>query len=297
MGWELVKKPTRTESISASAQECLTATAILASAGWTRGTTHGVKAHLTTPYMSIGGAVKNGARDWRQIMHQTKVKAFSLFELLVAILIVAILAAILFPVFLKAKEAAKKTGCLQNLRQIGIAHILYSSDHDGWYPPYATTTARGGEGRPWIKGDPEALKKCLIAYKVDEGQFWCPLDPYKGDNKVIGYSESAGVHRNSFMSYQHHWVLTSSPSSFGSVDGAFRFNPDVFPERIRESVFGGGQVTYFHDFTWVKEYKQPSGDPLQASPHRDRANYLTPDGSVHYLNVDQPETVPLPQPK
>ncbi|MDQ2987319.1 MAG: type II secretion system GspH family protein [Armatimonadota bacterium] len=229
------------------------------------------------------------------IKGKVRVRAFSLFELLAAILIVAILMAILLAVFLKAKGAAKQTGCLQNLRQIGAAHILYSIDHDGWYPPYATTTARGRkEGLPWIKGDPEALKKCLMAYKVDEAQFWCPLDPYKGDEKVIGYFESAGVHRNSFMSYQHHWVLTSSPSSFGTVDGAFRFNPDVFPERIREGVFGSGKVTYFHDFTWVKEYKHPSGDPLQASPHKERANFLATDGSVHFLNVDQPETVPLP---
>jgi prepilin-type N-terminal cleavage/methylation domain-containing protein/prepilin-type processing-associated H-X9-DG protein len=57
-------------------------------------------------------------------------KAFTLIELLVVIAIIAILAAILFPVFAQAKEAAKKTGCLSNLKQIGLGWIMYNGDHD-----------------------------------------------------------------------------------------------------------------------------------------------------------------------
>lgn len=57
-------------------------------------------------------------------------KAFTLIELLVVIAIIAILAAILFPVFAQAKEAAKKTSCLSNLKNIVTAALMYSNDYD-----------------------------------------------------------------------------------------------------------------------------------------------------------------------
>jgi prepilin-type N-terminal cleavage/methylation domain-containing protein/prepilin-type processing-associated H-X9-DG protein len=61
-------------------------------------------------------------------------RAFTLVELLVVVGILAMLAAILFPVFAQAKEAAKRTECLSNVRQLSAAMLMYLDDHDGAYP-------------------------------------------------------------------------------------------------------------------------------------------------------------------
>ncbi len=61
-------------------------------------------------------------------------KGFTLIELLVVIAIIAILAAILFPVFAKAREKARQTSCLSNLKQLGLATMMYTQDWDETYP-------------------------------------------------------------------------------------------------------------------------------------------------------------------
>jgi prepilin-type N-terminal cleavage/methylation domain-containing protein len=73
-------------------------------------------------------------------------KAFTLIELLVVIAIIAILAAILFPVFAQAKLAAKKTQCLSNEKNIGLGMLLYSGDYDDRYVQQAILTGPFGPG-------------------------------------------------------------------------------------------------------------------------------------------------------
>ena len=72
-----------------------------------------------------------------------KRKGFTLIELLVVIAIIAILAAILFPVFGRAREKARQSSCLSNMKQIGTAMIMYCQDYDENYP-LGETCQQGG---------------------------------------------------------------------------------------------------------------------------------------------------------
>jgi prepilin-type N-terminal cleavage/methylation domain-containing protein len=104
-----------------------------------------------------------------------KRNGFTLIELLVVIAIIAILAAILFPVFAQAREKARMTGCLSNTKQIGLAHNMYIQDYDEtfvWNP-----WPGGPGGAPWC-GNPDQPNLiwtgALMPYVKNKGLFQCP---------------------------------------------------------------------------------------------------------------------------
>jgi len=109
--------------------------------------------------------------------------AFTLIELLVVIAIIAILAAILFPVFAQAREKARETTCLSNMKQIGLALRMYSQDYDetlfasGQLPSHRSTAGDGSNIQRLISGGTIWF---LNPYTKNEGIFRCPSDV--GDN-------------------------------------------------------------------------------------------------------------------
>lgn len=88
---------------------------------------------------------------------------FTLIELLVVIAIIAILAAILFPVFARARESARRTNCVSNLSQLSKASLMYASDYDEALPVGAT------QGNPLLN-----VVSGLYPYVKSQTVFYCP---------------------------------------------------------------------------------------------------------------------------
>src|SRR5579862_923428 len=100
---------------------------------------------------------------------KSAVQAFTLIELLVVIAIIAILAAILFPVFSQAKEQAKKTACLSNMKQLGLATEMYNQDNDDYYAQSKQT-----DGQPDVDDADGSIEN------PDNGSVFAKILPYTG---------------------------------------------------------------------------------------------------------------------
>jgi len=125
-------------------------------------------------------------------------RGFTLIELLVVIAIIAILAAILFPVFAKAREKARQTSCLSNLKQIATATLMYAQDYDETMPRYYHATPINFTAQtslqPYMKN--EQLWVCpsgsaLFHYYWDSGWVGAPAE-IKGS---YGYNQ----HLNAYI--------------------------------------------------------------------------------------------------
>lgn len=95
---------------------------------------------------------------------------FTLIELLVVIAIIAILAAILFPVFARARENARRASCLSNLKQIGLGVIQYTQDYDEIYPPRRNTP-------PGADTQLYSWRTLIYPYVKSTQLFACPSNP------------------------------------------------------------------------------------------------------------------------
>jgi prepilin-type N-terminal cleavage/methylation domain-containing protein len=166
-----------------------------------------------------------------------KTRAFTLIELLVVIAIIAILAAILFPVFAQAKVAAKKTSSLSNVKQQMLGMIMYTGDYDDTIPQ----AEYGNNGAPQISGPLVQWYAAIYPYVksgrkittlgVDQnfgsdGIFKSPMYP-KNPNNAAGFEQSGGQSYGvndalAPKNYTETWMDPQAPRNssvgFGQID-------------------------------------------------------------------------------
>ncbi len=155
-------------------------------------------------------------------------KGFTLIELLVVIAIIAILAAILFPVFAKARDKARQASCLSNLKQIGLATHLYAQDYDEYFPTGSFVDASNIN----VSGRIYTLANTLPAGGgapnfYDAGPFVAVLHPYIA-NGQIWFDPSVAKNPGD------HWIdpATNQPPS------NYELNPLIFATEHSINAYG-----------------------------------------------------------
>ena len=235
-----------------------------------------------------------------------KRKGFTLIELLVVIAIIAILAAILFPVFQKVRENARRASCESNLHQLGLALVQYNQDADEKFPSGGNTAGLGwgAEVYPYVKST---------------GVFKCPDDPTATATNLEGFSEtdvpvSYGMNANLgpatlaqvnapastvllFETQGAQADITNPAHDIGAVNGSYS----------SPSGNGGDSATLVGYLDWSNNAKYVCGasstlgmgspsrlnnagihGPYLATPvHTGGANFAFADGHVKYTHGNQ----------
>jgi prepilin-type N-terminal cleavage/methylation domain-containing protein/prepilin-type processing-associated H-X9-DG protein len=232
-------------------------------------------------------------------------RGFTLIELLVVIAIIAILAAILFPVFASAREKARQTGCASNEKQLGLAFLQYSQDNDEQWPTGYSALGEGWGG-------------AIYPYVKATGAYACPDDETSTGSGyyVISYAGNLNLLRNDGGSVTspktswHNIAKMASPANTVLLDEVTGISTEINePEEGGNAAWCHSSVNNEESGNYYSYTNQNGGDLATGclgggnitctatnlpnniqhttGVHNDGSNFLLADGHVKWLKGEK----------
>jgi prepilin-type N-terminal cleavage/methylation domain-containing protein/prepilin-type processing-associated H-X9-DG protein len=220
-----------------------------------------------------------------------KRKGFTLIELLVVIAIIAILAAILFPVFAQARETARKAACTSNLKQLGTAWVMYAQDYDET-TNINTWNSRTFGDQPTFPGDPGGfgnnqifshrlqpyIKNVQVGICPSSAYPWQQVDQQDQKNALGGNipGTAATLVRGSYMHTSYgRWRLAEivAPAEFYVIHDSSGGGPSLETRCTQGNNAYIGTESINSSFSWGR-------DDCFGARHQDQINMAYGDGHV-----------------
>lgn len=183
-------------------------------------------------------------------MRMRRMRAFSLIEVLTVIGIIALLTAILFPVFSRAREQARQTTCMSNMHDIYVGVSLYRQDYEA-YPPLLLGVPENPDGSLWVPGGGQPVTASNIqggylypAYVKSIEKFHCPNNPVVDQTAVVNASFPANAGFSGPATFGTHGIDAGDPT----LPIAY-YAYDSYDLTVSLNNVSAYEVTYSRDWT------------------------------------------------